>query len=164
VKIGVVGAVVDYEYVPGPYRQEVGDIDWVCLTSGEATYHHIRIHDLKMEDSLSYFMSTMASTPAALAVIFVNSEEHFRLADKFKSEDQRPPVPVLVVTRETGRQLLRLVEQNPREVYMKVDRLSLQDVVERGGERGAGFSWLVAVSVVPSRSTHYRGEGTFESF
>ena len=72
------GAVVDYEYVPGPYRQEVGDIDWICLTSAEATFHHIRIHDLKMEDSLSYFMSTMASTPAALAVVFVNSEEHFR--------------------------------------------------------------------------------------
>ena len=43
-------------------------------------------------------------------------------------------MPVLVVTRETGNQLLKLVEQNPREVYMKVDRLSLQDVVERGGE------------------------------
>ena len=72
------GAVVDYEYVPGPYRQEIGEIDWICVTASEATFPHIRIHDLKMEDSLSFFMSTMASTPAALAVVFVNTDDHFR--------------------------------------------------------------------------------------
>ena len=57
--------------------------------------------------------------------------------DKFKSEGPPPPVPVLVVTRETGRELIRLVETHPREVYMKVDQLSMRDVLERGGE-GAG--------------------------
>ena len=49
--------------------------------------------------------------------------------------DQTPPVPVLVVTRETGRELLRLVTENPREVFVKVDQLCLQDVVEREGKR-----------------------------
>ena len=57
--------------------------------------------------------------------------------DKFKSEGPPPPVPVLVVTRETGMELVRLVETHPREVYMKVDQLSMRDVLERGGE-GAG--------------------------
>ena len=72
------GAVLDFEYAPGPFRQEISDIDWVCLTSSETTFPHIRIHDLKQEDSLSFFISTMASTPAALAVVFVNSENNFR--------------------------------------------------------------------------------------
>ena len=78
VRIGLVGDVMDYEYAPGPYRQEIGDIDWVSLTTTETMYRHVRVHDLKREDSLSFFMSTMASTPAAIAVIFINSEEHFR--------------------------------------------------------------------------------------
>ena len=213
VKIGFMGAVLDFEYAPGPFRQEISDIDWVCLTSSETTFPHIRIHDLKQEDSLSFFMSTMASTPAALAVVFVNSENNFRyiheiivysipgitekqrkgnsphppkickhrysrdkkgghwmptmymyivytyilymcivytymyivytymyivytcrLAEKLQSEEQSPPVPVLVVTKDTGRELLRLVRENPREVFVKVDQLFLHDIVERGGE------------------------------
>ena len=76
-KIGLGGSVVDYEYAPGPFRQTIADIDWVRLTAIEATYAHIRIHDLKAEDSLSFFMSTMPST-AALAVIFVNLDDNFR--------------------------------------------------------------------------------------
>ena len=58
----------------------------------------------------------------------------YRLAEKFQSEEQSPPVPVLVVTKDTGRELLRLVKENPRNVFVKVDQLSLHDVVERGGE------------------------------
>ena len=58
-----------------------------------------------------------------------------RLVEKFQSEEQSPPVPVLVVTKDTGRELLRLVRENPREVFVKVDQLSLHDIVERGGER-----------------------------
>jgi hypothetical protein len=133
VKIGFMGAVLNFEYAPGPFRQEISDIDWVCVTSSETTFPHIRIHDLRQEDSLSFFMSTMASTPAALAIVFVNSENTFRLAEKFQSEEQSPPVPVLVVTKDTGRELLRLVKENPRNVFVKVDQLSLHDVVERGG-------------------------------
>ena len=77
-KIGFMGAVLNFEYAPGPFRQEISDIDWVCVTSSETTFPHIRIHDLRQEDSLSFFMSTMASTPAALAIVFVNSENTFR--------------------------------------------------------------------------------------
>ena len=58
------------------------------------------------------------------------------MAEKFQSEGQSPPVPVLVVTSETGQELKRLVRENPREMYVKVDRLSLHEVVERGGENG----------------------------
>ena len=108
--------------------------------------------------SLSVLIAVLA---VPLHTVYIQSCFH-RLADKFKSEDQSPPVPVLVVTRETGRQLLRLVEQNPREVYMKVDRLSLQDVVERGGEKDAGFSWLQLVLYPVAPPT--RGEGTSDSF
>lgn len=41
---------------------------------------------------------------------------------------------MLVVTSETGQELKRLVRENPREMYIKIDQLSLHEVVERGGE------------------------------
>ena len=70
-----------------------------------------------------------------------------RLSEKYQSEEQSPPVPVLVVTRETGNELLRLLAENPREVFVKVDQLSLQDVLEKDGERklkpGCACSWEV---------------------
>ena len=78
-RIGVTGPVTDFEYVPGPFRQEVYDIDWVPLTTLETTSAHVRIHELKEEDSLSFFMSAVASS-AGLAVIFINSENTFRCA------------------------------------------------------------------------------------
>ena len=192
VKVGLIGTEQIFEYAPGPFRQEMRDIDWVSMTACETTYPHIRLHDLKKEDSLTFFMSTMASTPATKAIIFINSENNLRseftffynstflsctftkivflgmsygmmaytlcrsytciiqhisdffshsvpfsrgsrLLEKFQSEEQSPPVPVLVVAKETGMELLRLVGEHPRDVHVKVDKLSCQDVLERGG-------------------------------
>ena len=76
----------------------------------------------------------MASIPATMAVILINSEDSYRLSDKFHTEDQSPPVPMLVVTQETGRELLRLVQENPREVKIKIDQLSQEDQIEKGGK------------------------------
>ena len=78
VKVGLIGTEQIFEYAPGPFRQEMRDIDWVSMTACETTYPHIRLHDLKKEDSLTFFMSTMASTPAAKAIIFINSENNLR--------------------------------------------------------------------------------------
>ena len=44
-----------------------------------------------------------------------------RLSERLVSTEQVPPVPVLVVTRETGRELVRLVETHPREVEGRVE-------------------------------------------
>ena len=110
-----------FDYAWAACNQSARPLEWLGLTTSETTYQHIRLHELKKDDSLSYFMATLSSIPAARAMILVNSENSFRLSEKFDSEDQIPPVPVLVVTKETGRELLKLVEANPREVEVKVE-------------------------------------------
>ena len=133
-KVGSPGVELYFEYGQGPFRQMVHSIPWTDLTTAETTYPHVRFHELKEEDSLSYFLSMMASIPATMAVILINSEDSYRLSDKFHTEAQSPPVPMLVVTQETGRELLRLVRENPREVKIKIDQLSQEDHIEKGGK------------------------------
>ena len=111
----------NFNYSFGPFRQSLRSINWVDITGTETTYPHVRLHELQEEDSLSYFLSMMASIPATMAVILINSEDSYRLSDKFHTEDQSPPVPMLVVTQETGRELLRLVRENPRQMEARVD-------------------------------------------
>ena len=36
-------------------------------------------------------------------------------------EGQSPPVPVVVVSRETGERLVQLIQENPRDVEARVD-------------------------------------------
>ena len=113
------------------FNQSARAIDWVALTTSETTYSHIRLHQLKKDDSLSYFWATLSSIPAAHAIILVNTDNTLRLPEKRVREgggrggggggEQCPPVPVLVVTRETGAELLALVREHPRCVEVKVE-------------------------------------------
>ena len=63
----------------------------------------------------------MHSIPATIAVVLVNMEDSYQLLEKFESEGQSLPAPVLVVSAETGKKLLKMMEQNPREVEMRVE-------------------------------------------
>ena len=74
-KIGFMGAVVDYEYVPGPFRQDIKEIDWADLTSTETNVPHIRIQELEMEPNVAFNVATNSAT---LAVVIVNTKDHFR--------------------------------------------------------------------------------------
>lgn len=87
------------------------------LTLYEATFPHYRLHKLTHEDSLRFFMAMMESIPATLAVVLVNFDNSYHLSEKFVSaEGEIPPVPVILVTNETGLELARLLEENPRDV------------------------------------------------
>ena len=109
-----------FDYGWGSFNQSLRPFQQLPLALHEATYQHFRLHELTQEDSLSFFMSMMASIPATMAIVLINSDNSYQLSEKFLSEEQSPPVPVLLVTQETGRELLRLVKENTREVEAKI--------------------------------------------
>ena len=111
----------DFDYMSAPFSLSLRTVNWVDLTANEATYPHIRLHELKEDDSLSSFMSMLASIPATLAVVLINTQDSYDLSKKFNSEEQGSPVPMLVVTKEAGRELLRLVQENARAIEASVD-------------------------------------------
>ena len=111
----------DFDYMSAPFSLSLRFVNWVDISNKEATYPHVRLHELSQEDSLSFFMSTMASIPATMAIVLINTQSGYDLGKKFNLEEQGSPVPMLVVTKETGKELLRLVEENPRKVTVKVE-------------------------------------------
>lgn len=111
----------DFDYTSAPVSLSLRPVNWVDLTTSEATYPHIRLHELNEDDSLSFFLSTLASIPATLLVVLINAHDGYELTKKFSSEEQGSPVPMVVVTKKSGKELLRLVEENARSVEARVD-------------------------------------------
>ena len=107
-----------YDYGWGAFNQSSPrPFQKMPITLHEATFQHYRLHKLTKDDSLKFFMSLMASIPATLAVVLINFDDTYELSEKFVSEEgEMPPVPVILVTNETGSRLLRLLEENPRDV------------------------------------------------
>ena len=119
----------DFEYSWAAFNQSARPLDWIALTTTETTFQHVRLHQLTRDDSLSYFMATLSSIPAARAIILINTENsHLLSAKKLNlggggggGGEQCFPVPVLIVMKEMGAELLRLVAEYPRGVEVKVD-------------------------------------------
>ena len=111
-----------FDYISAPFSLSLRSVDWVRLCSCEATSPHVRLHQLREEDSLSFFMSMLASIPATLAVVLVNYRDGYDLSERLSgSSEQGCPVPMVVVTRETGREMERLLRENERAVELKMD-------------------------------------------
>ena len=110
-----------FQFSLGDLSQTLPSINWVTLTSSETTFPHVCIYTLKDEDNLSSFLAKLSSIPAAKAMILVNPKSSYKLSMKFGTPSQKTlPIPVLVVTRETGSELLKLVEEHPQAVEMRV--------------------------------------------
>lgn len=120
-----------FDYSWTAFNQSACAINWVALTTSETTYHHARLHQLRKDDSLSYFMATLSSIPAARAMVLINYENSLEISGENPTKartpggrqggDWCPPVPVVMVTGETGAELMKLVTDYPRCVDIKVE-------------------------------------------
>ena len=110
-----------FDYGWGTFNQSsMRQFQKMPLTLYETTYVHVRLHKLTREDSLKFFMSMMASIPATMAVVLINFDNSYRLSEKFVSEGENAAVPMVLVTNETGLQLVKLLEDNPRDVEVTI--------------------------------------------
>lgn len=110
-----------FDFVPAPFNTSLCSISWVDLTTSEATFPHICLHELSNEDSLSFFIFTQASVAATMGIVLINSENNYTLSKKFQSEVQGSQVSVVMVTKETGKELLKLARDNIREIEAMVE-------------------------------------------
>ena len=137
-----------FDYVAAPFSVSLRSVSWADLTTSEATYPHIRLYELRPGDdeSLAFFMSTMASVTATMAIVLVNSENDFTFSRKLHSEEQGPPVPVVMVTKETGTELLKLSRENFREVEAMVE-LSPDKKAQSISSPSTPSSWAGTINV-----------------
>ena len=153
----------EFDYVAAPFCASLRPVGWTDITTGEATYPHVRLYELtSKEDSLSFFMSTMASITATTAIVLVNARNDFKFSRKFRTEEQTPSVPVVMVTKETGAELLALARENFREVEamleLSPDQKSRQLVSPLSSPLNwAGTMYCIYVHVVHVSSNKYSG-------
>lgn len=136
-----------YHCVWPPFCKSRPDIDWASLTANEATFPHIRLHRLSREDSLTMFLSfleQLASIPATMAIVLINSEESYDLDEKFTTQERDVPVPVVLVKKKAGEELLKMVERHARIIDANIEGEKDgegEGKLESGGkEKGKGAS------------------------
>ena len=111
-----------YHCVRSPFCKSCPDIDWVRLTANEATFPHIRLHRLSRQDSLTMLLEEVKGIPATMAIVLINSEESYDLDEKFTTQERDVPVPVLLVKKKAGEELLRMVERYARNIEANIER------------------------------------------
>ena len=62
-----------FDYAWPPFSQSPRALGWMGLTQHQATFPHMQLYQLKVGDSLSFFMSTLGSMTAAKALMLVNT-------------------------------------------------------------------------------------------
>ena len=76
------------------------------------------------DDSLPAFMAMLASIPATLAVVLINTHSGYELSQKLTSgsdNEQGSPVPMLVVGMESGSEIVKFLREHERDVEAKVE-------------------------------------------
>ena len=120
IHLGIKSGMFRFDYGWGSFNQSLRPIQKMPLTLHETTFPHVRLHELTKYDSLQFFMSLMDSIPATLAVILVNFENNYQLSEGFLSNGETLPVPVILVTNETGSELLKFLHENPRDTEVTI--------------------------------------------
>ena len=103
-----------------PFNEKTHEIDWLPLVTYQVTFENMTIHQLKEEDSMDFFMSTLYSIPSIKAVLLINTENNLHIDKKFCPKSEKTPVPTLVLARDVGIALRDLADINPRNIDVKV--------------------------------------------
>ena len=108
-----------YECAWAPFSSpnELGDP--MNLIKSPVTYPNMVLHELKEGASMGFFLSTIESMPSTKALLLVNTDNTLAVDKKFYPAGD-VSLPTLVVTKEIGTFLSRLIDDKPRNVAVKI--------------------------------------------
>ena len=132
-----------FEYERASIQQSLQPFDWTPVIMCDATYEHVRCHQLQPEDDLPSLLANLDSSPGTKALLLINSEKNFFIQQSLLAEDEVPMYPVLVITSESGKALTNILEKNERgAVKVKVDipTASAQSTGSETAEEGTKLS------------------------
>lgn len=129
IHVGANSGMSRFDYGWGAFNESLCPIHKVPLTLYEATFPHIRLHKLTKDDSLELFMFGIARVPLPLGVVLINFDNSYQLPEKFLSNGESP-VPVILVTNETGFQLLKFLQENPRDTEVTIHTEDYQPPIQ----------------------------------
>ena len=108
------------------FSDVIEEIDWLPLATSQVTFPNILLHELKEEESLEFFITTVQSMPSTKGLLLINTNNSFDIDEKLYHGSEKPSVPTLVVGRDIGIALHNLVDKNPRSVEAMVQLMNAE--------------------------------------
>ena len=116
-----------FTYALPPTVEKPSPVDWKILVSEDVQSQHIRCHELRPEDNLPQLVAQYQQA-YAVATVVINSEDSHTLNPSYLQGVSLGSYPILVLTQQDGRQLLKLLDQyGEQEVEGRVDVESMVD-------------------------------------
>lgn len=110
-----------YSYALFPGMKQSIPVSWRYLVTEDEGMENIRLHELVEGQKLASLLKEF-NYFYIKAVVLVNTEDHYELAAEFVTGVKEVPVPLLVVKRTDGEDILRCLESHTREfVFVMVD-------------------------------------------
>lgn len=129
-------AFVSFTYVISPLMEIPIRVDWKILTAEGIECQHIRLHQLQHSDDLNELAAKYKKS-LAVAMILVNTQDSYELADELYQglvRAKKPILPAIVITMDDGKKVKEyLSRHDPGEVHARFESKK-QAHIEPSGE------------------------------
>ena len=99
------------------------------LVKSPVTFPSIVIHELKEGASMDFFLSAVENIPSTKALLLVNTDNTLAVDKEFYPAGH-VSLPTLIVTKEVGTTLNGFIDDNPRNVEVKISPLESEEADE----------------------------------
>ena len=123
-----------------PFCESREPVEWVTLSKSAVTPPNMLLHKLE-EGSSAFLKSIVGHTPSTKALLLINQDNTFEVDTKFLAKVGYPSMPVLVVTKEVGVALSKLVEETITNIMVsdrETDPLTTEGINQVAESQSAG--------------------------
>ena len=115
---------MSFTYAISPLMETPVRVDWKILTAEGIECQHIRFHQLQQSDDLNE-LATKYKKSLAVAMILVNSQDNYELAECLYQgvlRSKKPILPAIVITLEDGKKVKEyLARHDPGELHARFE-------------------------------------------
>ena len=118
-----------FTYALTPLTDKLAPVDWKVLVHKQSMEgQHIRCHELNKEDNIANLIADFQNA-YALAVVLINISDDYSLPPSFQMKTQISHIPVLLLKKCDGREMLNHLYSKERNVVFA--RISVEDPLEQ---------------------------------
>ena len=123
-----------FSYALFPTMEKSSPVGWQYLVTEQEETENIRLHSLQEGDKLPQLLDDFKQSYAK-AVILINLEDSYEVSEELVSSVTTPPLPLLIVKKTDGEEILRCIERHDGEsIHAKVDAENQVDAGNREEE------------------------------
>ena len=113
-----------FTYAFTPFMDEAIKMDWKCIAIEDVQSQHIRCHELQPGDNVQELFHRFKKAHSK-ALVLINTQNNYSVDSEFVKEIERGRYPIIVVTKDDGTALIRLIDAHVDQVEARLDAISM---------------------------------------